>query len=416
MAFNKKLILLIIFTLFADYTVHWFIYADNIAALKALTQDAIIITIIGWVYHQYHKHELKKITEFIDSLSSNGKINLSNRFDSPVSKEYSKLIEKLHTYLQTSGDAISTIEGSAGRLVPMSRELADTYSNITQKATMQTQHSHVVANSLEETRNISTRVDNGVSNVVAAVSSGRKHVEECWSVVDLSAQSSHDLQSRIVETSALLSTLEHAAAQVGGVIDVINEISEQTNLLALNAAIEAARAGEQGRGFSVVADEVRSLAERTRNSTSEVANMIEQIQVGTSKVSDAMAAGEELMNNAVANADGAKERLEKIRNLVSDIELSAQDIAKASNEQIEASLAAKDSIEVLSELNSNALQNTKMHAVSREDMLKLSEALKQKLSLFVGTNHVRNESLRANARIENKIEIADSNQANEELW
>lgn len=116
-------------------------------------------------------------------------------------------------------------------------------------------------------------------------------------------------------------------------ITTINAISEQTNLLALNAAIEAARAYEQGRGFAVVADEVRTLAQRTQQSTTEIRNMIEQLQSGASAVSAAMNESKYTADDAVQKAQLANESLQRIRGAIQRISDMNMQIASAAEEQ-----------------------------------------------------------------------------------
>jgi len=141
------------------------------------------------------------------------------------------------------------------------------------------------------------------------------------------------LVNAVENAAAVIHKLEQDSASIGSVADVIREIADQTNLLALNAAIEAARAGEQGRGFAVVADEVRTLATRTQQSTQEIQKIIERLQAGTGDAVQAMKQGQEKAREGVEQAQQAGRALEEITSAVARIMDMNTQIATAAEQQ-----------------------------------------------------------------------------------
>ncbi len=152
-------------------------------------------------------------------------------------------------------------------------------------------------------------------------------------IVEQTVSSIQQLADNVRETADVIARLEEDSNKVGSVLDVIKGIAEQTNLLALNAAIEAARAGEQGRGFAVVADEVRTLASRTQQSTEEIQATIEQLQGAAKSAVDVMARGTEQASTSVDTANRAGESLETITSTIGRINSMNEQIARNTEEQ-----------------------------------------------------------------------------------
>ncbi|MBL0458248.1 cache domain-containing protein [Aeromonas enteropelogenes] len=190
------------------------------------------------------------------------------------------------------------------------------------------------------------------------------------------------LATEVEQATLQVNQLKEGVMQIGEVTAVISAISEQTNLLALNAAIEAARAGEQGRGFAVVADEVRQLASRTRQSTEEIQSTIAQLQQRAVSAADAMDTSRKLAESSVNQSEKAGQDLSLIVNHIQHVSDMATQIATAAEQQ---SMVAEDMNRNVSGINDSALemsQSASQLAQESELLAGLSRSLDERLAVF----------------------------------
>ena len=212
--------------------------------------------------------------------------------------------------------------------------------------------------------------------------SAQQEVNRGNEVVSNTVQTINTLASEIQATAELVHKLGEQSDDIGQVVDVIRGIAEQTNLLALNAAIEAARAGEQGRGFAVVADEVRTLAGRTQQSTQEIQQMIEQLQAGAQKAMQAMQASENRTNEGVAKAASAGDSLGSIHSSVNTItDMSAQIASAAEQQSAVAEEINRNIIEIADIADQNSTASNQTASASAE-LSRLSNELKKMVAVF----------------------------------
>lgn len=180
----------------------------------------------------------------------------------------------------------------------------------------------------------SRTVESELSNIKSAATHAMEEVGSGRTAVGSTVNQMVSLKSEIEQVSTAVVKLKSDADEIVRIVDVINEIAEQTNLLALNASIEAARAGEMGRRFAVVADEVRGLASRTRESTNDVTNMVNNISSSTARVADIMAKGLKSTEECAVRVTQTESSWQDIEKAMQVIEEHVQSIDGAIHEQL----------------------------------------------------------------------------------
>lgn len=216
-----------------------------------------------------------------------------------------------------------------------------------------------VATAVEQMSISFANVSENAMQVTDAVGQAAMKAREGRGMLSKASKSAEELDGVMIRTSEVVNELRQDATSIGSVTDVIQNIAEQTNLLALNAAIEAARAGEQGRGFAVVADEVRSLATRTAESTQEIRQLIEKLQVRVSQVVSVIEDGRNNTRNSAENSRRVNSELAAVLDSVEDIRSKISVIATAVEQQSSVASNISDSVSNISQLSSDTA-----HAVS----------------------------------------------------
>ena len=287
----------------------------------------------------------------------------------------------------------NTVSGSLAKtmrvLLTDSEELAnaaDKLSKLTDQArrrvSSQNQQTEQVASAMTEMSATVHQVAQNASRAAEAAQDADSQAKSGMAVVKNTIQSIETLAGEVERTADAINKLKEDSVSIGAVLDVIRGIAEQTNLLALNAAIEAARAGEQGRGFAVVADEVRTLASRTQQSTQEIQGMIERLQSGANQAVSAMQQGKSAARTSVDQAINAGQSLETINRFIDTIKDMNTQIATAAEEQSYTAEEINRNVVAISGISHETAEGAEQTATASSQLARLASHLQDQIERF----------------------------------
>ncbi|MCF9019797.1 HAMP domain-containing protein [Pseudomonas syringae] len=239
-----------------------------------------------------------------------------------------------------------------------------------------------VATAMNEMASTVQEVARNTEDASKAAKQASERAAHGSSVVQHATREIGQLAGEVKELGQAMQRLTEDSGKIGSVIDVIKAVAEQTNLLALNAAIEAARAGEQGRGFAVVADEVRSLAQRTQNSTTEIEALIQALQQGTGAAAGLMDASLQRTEGTVVLARQAEQALVEINQSISTIEQMSQQISASAEQQSAVTEEINRSVLSVRDIADQSAAATEQSAASTVELARLGSDLQNMVARF----------------------------------
>lgn len=352
------------------------VYLKGIVA--GLAAFMLCMIFIYWFMNKAF-NPMNKCLNIMHKISSG---NLTDDIHIDCSGEFGQLMTglkqmqtRLGSMIQDINAASDQIERSAGNLETVTQESS-------QRVNHQQQITQQLVDNIDQLVEASNAVTSSAEQSSGATHQASEEVSQGRDIITKGLQTIENISQQVNSAEEVVQEVHNGSENIGSVLDVIKGIAEQTNLLALNAAIEAARAGEQGRGFAVVADEVRTLASRTSESTNEIEAMIETLQKGASEAVAKMGGSIDMVNKGVEISRQADESFNAIAQTVTSIDEKSRLISASAEKQMALSQSMHNHVDSISAASNQAVAGNTTTVESSEELIKLAEQLKQKVSQF----------------------------------
>jgi methyl-accepting chemotaxis protein len=322
-----------------------------------------------------------EVTRSLATIASGGG-DLTRRLPTDSQNEIAALAHNFNRVMEHIADIIRNVIQVNDKVRVNVNKMSGATESTVNSTSQQLREIELVATAVEELSASANEIARHAGDTAERTSATSILAEEGNAIVNLSLENVNRLTGQIESTAQKIQVLKNNSVNIGSVMEVIRTIAEQTNLLALNAAIEAARAGEQGRGFAVVADEVRSLAQKTRSSTEEIESIIVQLQRAADEAHQAMSTSTASARETIDTASKVGGALDKIRANIGIINNMNHQIATASHQQSSVANEVSKNITAIHGLSENVVENAQVVNHSGSQLINETSELKKQIDSF----------------------------------
>jgi len=277
---------------------------------------------------------------------------------------------------------LAELNRGVGRLDDTAEVLGSVVDKASHSSEVSSESAASMAAAVEEVSTSLNQMQDSARGMLGIVRDASRYSDEGGKVIDQTVREMQKIAQSVLQVSGAISQLGEQTGRISNIVEVIKEVADQTNLLALNAAIEAARAGEAGRGFAVVADEVRKLAERTTQSTAEIGEMIQAIQLSAQSAVGTMDESVSLANSGAGLAESAGKAINNIRTSTGRVEQVFGDVSMAISEQSAAGQSIAGRVEEVARAAEESLSVTRQSVGVVQSLDVMAGELRQLVGQF----------------------------------
>jgi len=350
--------------------------------IVVLSLVILFVFLAAYLFVGFYRSVMESIGILNDQIGNMAEGDLCSRVELASHDELTMVADGINRMADRFSSLVSGVISTADNVATSSEQTSQSISQTLQGVQNQRAELEVVASSVQHMTDSVQAVVGNAGDASQAAEKADGDVSDGLDVISQAVTTINDLEKQVDVANTAIAQLATNSENIGTVLDVIRGIAEQTNLLALNAAIEAARAGEQGRGFAVVADEVRTLASRTHESTQEIESMISELQAGAKHAVDAMESGQQQTKVGVDHTRHAGDALNAIAEAVGTIKGLNQQIVSSTEEQNSVSTGINQTISNINSMAEQTTQGVEETASVIHELKRIAEQLQEDVHIF----------------------------------